>query len=383
MPSSRSSNRSELLSRRSLLGALGLGAGAVAFRGRSLLVGCLEREEEADRQEVLRQTVRVVILPSFAALGAEVDALLAAATVLRDAPSLVAIEGTRKAWRDGRATWKRTEAFALGPSDDLQITGGAIDAWPPAADKLEALVAGTDAVDDARAATLPANQRGFSGIEALLFDAAAGEATANQRLLEAPRRRVLLASLTVDLAKKCRALEAAWSGGYGREIAEAGLASKAFPRQREAVDAMVTALLALAEQVLVAKLAKPLGLDTGGPPQPSLEEAARSDFSLASIENAVIGIDAVYMCQRAGQRGESFAAAVRRSSVAADDAMRTAIDETLAQIRSTSAPMRVALGGDRAPIVAVHEKMQALKRAIAGVASALGASLGFGYSDTD
>lgn len=360
-----------------------MGAGAVAFRGRSLLVGCLEREPETDRQEILRQTVRVVILPTVAALGVEADALLAAAVGLRDAPSLDAIRRARTAWRDGRATWKRAEAFALGPSDDLQITGGAIDAWPPAIDALEALVAGTDPIDDARAATLPANQRGFSGIEVLLFDAAAGEATANERLLETPRRRVLLAGLAADLAKKCRALEAAWSPGYAREIAEAGLASKAFPRQREAVDAMVTALLALAEQVLVAKLAKPLGLDTGGPPQPALEEAARSDFSLASIESAVLGIDAVYTCQREGQRGESFAAAVRRSSPAADAAMRKAVDEALAQLRSTPAPMRVALGGDRATIVEVHEKVQALKRAITGAASALGASLGFGYSDTD
>lgn len=366
-----------------VLGALGLGASAVAFRGRSLLVGCLEREPETDRQAVLRQTVRIVMLPTLATLASQADALLAAAVALRDAPSADAIAKTRQAWRDGRATFKQSEAFAIGPSDDLQLTGGAIDAYPPGTEKLEAFVAGMDPIDDARAATLPANQRGFSGMEVLLFDAAAGEAEANERLLDTPRRRVLLAGQAADLAKKCRALEAAWSPGYGQEVAEAGLASKAFPRQREAVDELVTALLAIAEEVLVAKLAKPLGLDTGGPPQPALEESARSDYTLASIENTILGIDAIYTCQRGGQRGESFAAATRKSSAAADDAMRKALDEALAQIRGTTTPMRVALAGDRAPIVAVHGKVQAVKRAITGVASALGASLGFGYSDTD
>ena len=46
--------------------------------------------------------------------------------------------------------------------------------------------------------------------------------------------------------------------------------------------------------------------------------------------------------------------------------------------------MRVALAGDRSKLVELHAAVQVVKRSLTtDVASTLGASIGFGYSDTD
>lgn len=391
MRSSGSSNPSERIPRRTALASLAFAVSGLAMRTPlASTIGC-ERAtpDQIDRQLVLRESVSIVILPTFNELTTQTDAMLVSATALKTTPSAKAIEDTRAAWRAARGAWKRSSPFPAGPSEDLSITGGAIDAWPAAADKIDALVAGTDLLDEARIATLGANLRGFPGIEHVLFDAAAPTGEADRRLLDddaAPRRRDLLAAQCADLAKRAKAVRAAWEGpgGYGHKVAEAGIDTSEFGRQRDAVDKIVTAMLAATEATLVAKLAKPLGIDTGGAVRPDLEEAARSDTSLFWIEQDLVGLDALYECRLGDRKGASFAKAVEDASPAAHAAFRKALDDALAKVRATTTPMRSLLGGDRAPLVAVHAAVQVVKRSInTDVASALGASIGFGFSDTD
>jgi predicted lipoprotein len=355
-----------------------------------LPVGCDDPASRPaqDRQEVLRQTVALVILPILAALETKTAALAGALSPLVTQADGAQFAAARAIFREARALWSQSEAFLIGPSDDLAITGGAIDSSPPNAAKIDALVSSDVPLDAARVASLGGDQRGFPGIEHLLFHPA-GDPEADRSLVDdrsAARRRALLALQAGDLAGKCAAVATAWAGdgGFGRALAEAGVTSERYANQKDAVDVVVTALLALAERILVAKLAKPLGLDTGGPPRPELEEAPRSDGSLAAIADGVRGIRAIYLCEWNGRRGASLAAAVAEISANADRSFRAALEAALAAAAAVSQPMRVALAGDRAPLVALHGAMQSVKRGIAtDVASALGASLGFGYSDTD
>lgn len=379
------------VSRRAALSSVALGIGALALRapvGASL--GCERaRSEGPDRQEVLRQTVSIVLVSTFVELADRADAFAVAAMAVKSSPAAVSINDARAKWKAARAVWKRAEAFSHGPSDDLAVTGGAIDAWPAAAAKIDALVGGSDGIDEVSVTTLSANMRGFPGTEHLLFDSAAIPDAADRLLLDdprAPRRRELLAAQGADLAKKCRSVRDAWDGpaGYGHELAEAGHGSKIFSYQRDAVDKIVTGMLALAELMLVAKLAKPLGLDTGGPPHPELEEAPRSDTSLAWIEENLLGLQAVYECRLGDRRGLSFADDVVSVAPGADRSFRQAMEAAFSAVRAIKTPMRVLLAGERASLVSLHGAVQAVKRSInTDIASALGASIGFGYSDTD
>ena len=378
------------LSRRAALSSMTLAMGALALRGPGrTLLGCAPIDSGPDRHEILRHTVALVFLPTFAELATGAETLAADAAALRDAPSEEAIERARASWKAARRAWKRSEVFLLGPSDDLALTGGAIDAWPAASSRIDAIVAGTDAIDDTTVSTWSANMRGFPGSEYLLFDSSAPPSDVDRRLLEddgGPRRRHLLAAQCADLAKKCRAVQAGWEGsaGYGHELAEAGYGSKLYSLQRDAVDKIVTAMVALAELAVVAKLAKPLGLDNGGAPAPAFEEAPRSDTSLEWIGANLVGLQSVYECRDGDRRGSSLADAVAFVSPAADQSFRGALEDAKGALAAIDAPMRALLAGDTAPLLALHGAVQKVKRVlVTEVASALGASIGFGYSDTD
>ena len=146
-------------------------------------------------------------------------------------------------------------------------------------------------------------------------------------------------------------------------------------------------MLALAELMLVAKLGNPLGEDTGGGVREALEEAPRSDFSLPAIEHNLLGLRAVYegkLDDSPEAPRASLAIEVRKASSAADATFLGALDTALATVRDLDAPMRVLLVSDPEPLRALLEAVRAVKRSIqTDVASALGASLGFGFSDTD
>ncbi|MET0593774.1 MAG: imelysin family protein [Polyangiaceae bacterium] len=364
--------------------------GALVLRGPGrALLGCEPIESGPDRHEILQKTVSIVFLPTFAELATSTETLASDAAALRDAPSTEALERVRTSWKNARRVWKVSEVFLLGPSDDLAVTGGAIDAWPAAPAKIDAIVTGTDTIDETTVSTLSANMRGFPGAEYLLFDSTAAPSDVDRRLLEdegSPRRRQFLAAQCADLAKKCRAVQAGWdgAGGFGHELAEAGYGSKLFLLQRDAMDKVVTAMVALAELAVVAKLAKPLGLDTGGPPSPAFEEAPESDTSLEWIGANLAGLQAVYECRAGDNRGLSIGDAVAFVSPAADKSFRTAIEDAKKALAAIDAPMRTLLAGDTTSLVALHGAVQKVKRSlVTDVASALGASIGFGYSDTD
>lgn len=380
------------LGRRQLLTGISIAAAALSVGGvGALAAGCdeIETNPDSDRQEALRQTVSVVLIPLFTDLAGSVDALAASADALGKSGDEATAAVARAALLSARTLWERSQVVAIGPSDDLALTGGAIDSWPADHAALDAVVASTTPIDQTTFETRPANQRGFPALEHLLFDSTVTAAVAVARLTtdaDAPRRRAAISSAARDLAKKVHAVVDAWTfpSGYGRELAEAGAGSATFGSQKDAVDKLVTAMLALAELMVVAKLTKPLGLDTGAGPTPGYEQAPRSDFTLAALAANLDAIEAVYSCTYDGESGASLSGHVAEVSAAADAAFRKTLAEAKSALTAVPAPFRVQLTTDTAPLAALLTAVQAVKRGIAtDVASPLGASIGFGYSDTD
>ena len=342
---------------------------------------------DEDRAQMLRELVANVIVPTYVEAAAASDALVQAAGALAESPSDATLLEAQNAWRSARALRKQSEAFLYGPGDDLELTGGAIDSTPVASAKVDELIKSDDTIDVARVSRLGANARGFPGLEYLLFDSAApGEVLVLLTEEHGPRRLALIVSLAEDLAAHCHAVADAWDGGegYGHELAEAGIDSKTYRRQSDGVDEVVTGLLYVAELMLTSKLAKPLGIDSDGKTHPEYEEAARSDASIAHLRDNLHGIQSIFTGERGDQQGKGLAHSVRAVNPGAAERFQSALDAAFAALDAVDAPMRVALTRDRPAIEAVYEAVRAVKQGIQmEVAGALGASLGFGFSDTD
>jgi predicted lipoprotein len=338
----------------------------------------------ADRQQVLRDLVANVIVPTYQRLATDTAALSQSLTALRSAPSALALQGAQQQYRLARKTQKTSEAFKLGPADDLAVTGDTIDTWPADGAKIDGLLASANAVDTVT--RLGANQRGFAALEYVLFDSTLDDAALLARFTSNPRRAQLAESMAVDLASKCKLLSDAMSGpsGYGQQLAEAGVSSTMFPAQSDAVDKIVTGMLYVVELMVTAKLAKPLGSDNNDVVQPQLEEGPRSDSSLADLQANLDGLQAIYTGMQEARVGKGIADAVREVNPAVDVRFTQSIADVRAAIGAVPTPFRVALVQDRAPLHAVYQSVRTLKTAVqTELAGALGASLGFGYSDTD
>jgi putative iron-regulated protein len=382
---------SMLVSRRRSLAVFGLLPLGMGLAG-ALLEACkIEPDKpDADRQEVLRDLVSVVILPTLRALRDNSLALVKALEGLEAEPTAQHLSRAQQAFAAARSPWKQSEAFYFGPVQDIEITGDVIDSWPADGAKLEKLVSGAAPVDADAVASLGANLRGFPGLEQLLFDRVEGDETVLARLTEAgtgERRLELATSLGRDLAQKCEALGEAWGDrkkGYAHELAEAGVDSKVFERQRDGIDEVVTGMLYLAELMVMRKFAKPLGVDSDGEPKPELEEAPRSDGSLDALRDNLRGLQAVYLGKYGKKTGHSLSAEVADANPDVDKRFKQVLQEALDAVDAVPGSFRESLVTDSAPIEAAYQKVRAIKNAIAmELAGTLGASIGFGYSDTD
>jgi predicted lipoprotein len=373
------------LTRRNLL----LGATALTVFGVSVAVpACEERALPPDRGKILADLATNVIVPAYTEAAADAMALAAATVTLRDAPSAGALATARAAWRRARRSWKVTDAFLFGPADDLALTGGVIDAAPDIA-AIEALAAATTPLDAEAIARLGANQRGFGGVEVLLFDPARDDASVLAAFEAAERRRGVLAALVAtDLAAKIEAVHAAWAGpptDYAFHFSRAGRGSSVYNSERQGVDAVVNALINAAEVLIAVRLAKPLGLDRSSQaPAPELVESPRSDASIDDLLAVLDGIEMVYLGRRGDMAGLPLAAAVAERSPRIDHAIREKLPIAKDAVRAIPGPLRIAVVQHRDVVVAAHAAIRDIKTIFASdLAAALGTSVGFNVTDGD
>ncbi len=373
-----------ILSRRGLLvGTFTLGA--VAIVGGAATACEHDGATPPDRGKILADLTANVIVPAYTDAATQAKALEQAVNALRGRPSTETLTAARAAWKKARAAWKMTDAHLFGPADDLALTGGVIDTATDLA-KVEALAVATTPLDAAGIAKLGANQRGFGAVEALLFDPARDDAAMMAAFDALDRRRAVLATLlAADLHAKIDAVHAAWTNDHARQLARAGRGSTVYKSERQAVDAVVNALIAAAEVLIAVRLAKPLGLDqTSQAPAPELVESPRSDASIDDILAVLDGIESVYLGRRGDAAGLPLADAVADRSPRADGGMRAQLPIAKNAVRVIPAPLRTAVVAHRNAAVAAHAAVRDLKRLLTSeVASALGTSIAFNVTDGD
>lgn len=372
------------LARRDLL--IGLGLAVATTGGARTLMACRrDGTEPPDRGKVLVDVTNNVIVPAYNDSVTDVTALEASLNTLRDAPTADSLNAARTAWKKARTTWKFTDAFVyFGPASDIAVTGGAIDSLADPA-KVEETAAGTDPIDATAVNKLGANQRGFAGIETLLFDPARDDAAMLAAFGTAGSRRGTFAALIgAELQKRVTAVRDGWTGGYATQLSTAGRGSTTFVTEHQGIDIVVNGLVSAAEIIITLHLAQPLGIDKDGTPKPALVESPRADWSIEDMKAAMSGIEAIYLGVRNGALGLPLADAVADRNPTADSDMKKDVTAAKAALEAIPGPLRTAIVDRRDPVVAAHVACREVKRALATeVAAALGTSLGFTVTDGD
>jgi predicted lipoprotein len=310
-----------------------------------------------------------VIVPGFEEVAIRTEAMRGAIELLAATPAQAELDAARAAWRAARVAWKETDAYRFGPAKDLSLTASIDQAIDQ--DRIGLELAGTATFTEAYVETLGANVKGFHAIELLVF----GPLTDLTTDALAPRRRDLVVAYAQNLAKKARELRDAWTGGYATTFTEPGASNTDYPTAKAVIDALANEIVFQSEVVADARLGKPMGLATGGVPQPDLEESGPSDNSVTDMASSLHGIEAVY-----GGLGKLVAS----QSSDTDAEVRTRLVEAAAAVAAIPRPYRTALTDQRAELPAAHAAVKELKVILATeVIGVLGATLKFNDNDGD
>ena len=363
--------------------------GAIAVIALALATTCAPVPlGDGTRRQAVRGLTEQVVRPALDDVAARAGELAAAIGALAAAPSQAALDAAQDAWRAARAPWKECDAFAFGPATDERL-GVAIDQFPVVPAKIESEIAGTAPLTVEYIDTIGADRKGFHAIEHLVFgdgDDAAVLASLTTDAAAA-RRRELAIALAGNLERKVLELRGAWApdgGGYAETVAAPGSANATYPTIKAVIDAFVNESVFLAELVADARIGKPLGLATGGAPQPALEESGPSDNSLADMAASLRGIRAIYTGARAGGGAGGIGAIVAAQSPATDREVRDLLDRAIAAVGAIPRPFRAAIVDQRALVQAAYDAVKELKRVLATeVLAALGATLKFNDNDGD
>ncbi len=340
------------------------------------------------RRTFLRDLSERGAVPGYRVLASEAAELEGAIGALVTTIGPGTLADAQQAWRDTRRAWKETEAFRLGPSE-AQRTSARID-WPTAnTGQIEGEIGGSAALSSAFIDTLGAQKVGFQAIEYFLFDPEDGDAGALDGLLGAQngRRRGYLVALATNLRERTEQLRDAWepSGGdFGDDLVNSGIGGDTFATLKEAFDEVVNRMIFTAEIVEENRLAGPLGLKTGGAPQPELVESPRSGDGAAGIVANLQGIADVYRGTYEGGQGAGLGAQVAPLNAEIDADVRRLLDEAIAAVQAIPTPLADAIVNHRAETIAAYEAVQELRRVLTlDVASVLGVKLTFGGNDGD
>lgn len=340
---------------------------------------------DGPRRVIVSEVTNSVVLPTLDDVVTQNSALLAAVEPLAAEPSAQSLAQSQEAWRAARAPWKETEAFGFGPAADLRLSA-ALDQSP--ADKIVDELAATTPVDAAYVANLGANRKGYHAIEYILFSG--GDAEALAQLTSGPqaeRRRALLPALARELEQTSLTLRSAWQADgddYAGVLTQPGSSNERYPTVKSAVDVFVNESVFLSESVAVGKIGKPLGMATGGTPQPELEESGPSDNSLADMVSNLHSIRNVYFGTRTGLPGGGIQQLVSAQSPATHRAVLDALDGAVRAIEEIPHPFSTAVEEHRAEVERAYNAVKVLQRVLATeVVAVLGSTLKFNDNDGD
>ena len=290
-----------------------------------LLAGC--QKEEIDPQNtaagspgynaaaLLGNTANTVILGTYREVDQKAAALQTAVAALAAAPTPAALAAARQAYRDARAPWEATEAFAFGPVS-TQGLDAMIDTWPLNRVDLAALLASADLLTPASLRPRDGGLQGFHPIEFLLFGANANKALS----AFTPREYTFLTASAQNLKAATGQLLQAWQpggGNFAATLATAGPGNAVYPKQKEGVQELLDGLIGPADELANSKMERPLAQQTT-----DVEEARFSQNSKAEFLQNLAGIEALYTGRMGTGSGVGFGELVAKRSPALDARFR-------------------------------------------------------------
>lgn len=349
----------------------------------ALLLSCGEPAETFDYAGMLQSIGDTVILPTyddFAQATSELDIAAHAFCTMLDEPTYVAMEA---AYRAAKTRLKLAEAFAIGPHTDSPLRlGPTVDFWPPRPADVDAVLAGSDALDPDALDSVGAGARGFPAMDYLIHPSTEpSEALA--AFVAEPRRCEYLQAMTGNAARQARAYVGAWEGPEGH-LALLVSGSDPYRDTFGAASAMFDQVLFTVENVRELKIGKPFGKRSSGVPQPAELEAPYGERSLQDAIDALQSTRNIWAGNYEGVEGVGLRDWLRARRPALEPDVEAAFDLAFATLRAIPEPYSSAITDAPTEVETAYVAIKDLQVLLAvDIAGALGVTVSFNPTDGD
>lgn len=299
-----------------------------------------DNEVDATQQEILKNYVNKVVVPTYRSL-ADAAALLA-----EDCENLTSQAAVNKAcadWVEARKYWELSEAFLFGAAADYNIDPH-IDSWPLDLTQLDEVLKAGNIEERIEAGTAGYGLLGFHAVEYVIFkEGSTGDANSRQRdvatISEAEAR--FAAVVAADMSEQCDRLVEAWEGVYGETLYNAGLPGNAkYKTQSAAFEEILIGASDIANEVANTKISDPMASH-----QWSDVESPHSWNSVADFIDNIRSVRNAYYGSLDGSiSASSVSALVASKNKAADEKVRSAISDAIQKLEAMPRPFRNYIG---------------------------------------
>jgi predicted lipoprotein len=311
--------------------------------------------DDTQMQTVTDHYVNQIVIPVYTNLANATTNLLEAVEALQASRTDANVQRACEAWKSSRQWWEWSEAFLFGAATNYGIDPH-IDTWPLDRTELEKLLKNQSQIESLTAESAGNNfgpgLLGFHGLEYIIFrDGQPRSASAIS-----DNEMIYAVAVAGDLCYQTYRLEAAWAGidniaaskreiledlemeptdNFGDYMINAGKAGSVYKTLGDAIEEMIDGCETIADEVAMTKIGKPYtGEDV------NYIESPYSWNSLQDFEDNIRGIQFVYLGGLTGQQNsaKSLSTLIASKSIAADTAIRNAIDNAIAKIQACQHP---------------------------------------------
>ena len=320
----------------------------------------------------MRNLVERVVVPNTFALARDSGRLEHEVTRLGVEPTLATLRTVRAHWQQALVSWKRADVFRNGPIMDSNCLLRAMF-WPVRSGAIEALVQGSQSLDEASIDAMGVDRRGLFGLEYLLY----GKATEQESVAEfsgptGERRARLARALAGNVSLNAEHVVKALGNGheFAVQFAHGG---------QDSLNHVVGQMIYAVESVSAKRLTRVATLAKSGRLEASEVEGSLSG---TSQQIALAYLRATEQLYRAADDG--LGQLVKARSSTADQAIRSAFAQAISLVSNLAAPLEIVARRDFAALEAAVDSVKNLERALrTELVSSLGVSMTFSSVDGD
>ncbi|WP_051141298.1 imelysin family protein [Salisaeta longa] len=310
--------------------------------------------DEIDAQAILQSEAEGVILSTYTDLDQKAGLLEEAVNTLATNPTAANLEAARTAWIATRTPWEQSESFLFGPvaEDDIDPS---LDSWPVDVTGINDVLEGSQEITPGVVANLAATKRGFHTIEYFLW----GEDGTKTAADFTDRGKQYLQAATVVLKNDTERLVNAWSPD-GDNFVGAFVNAEAFQSQKAAVQALVSGMETIANEVGTGKIGTPLN-------ENSIQkiESKYSENSFTDFINNMESMRHIYLGDYGDHAGQGLTDVVQQIDPELDAQIRSEIEAAIQSLQGIDMSFRDAVAsGQTAPVEDAREAVLQIRETL-------------------